>query len=437
MDTQVLLSALGLLLAFTGMALAIFRKVSPILIGPTAAVLLCVFSGLPIFPTVVNEYVPGVGGFFTKYFLIFLLGSIFGTMYQISGAASKVGEILARVFGAKKPLNCMTACLIAAAVLSYGGINSFVIIFAVYPIARKLFEEANISTDLLPGIVAGGMWTFAMTGPFTPQIPNIIPMENLGTTAYAGLVPGVIGSVCMAALIVWYMTREAKRSQAAGRFFERAEHDGPKEEENCPNGVLSFLPITTVVLGFNLSKINIVVWLLAGVLLSLVLFWKQIPKKSLMGALNGSAAASIDTIMNTAAIVGFGSVVKLTPMYAYAVTVLVSSTANPYVVAAVGSNVFAGILGSASGGVGLMFSSLKDAFLGYIAKGYNAGYIHRLCAFGCGGLDSLPWNGSIVSIFKVCGKDHRSSYRYIFVNCLVIPIAVTFLVVLPICMFLG
>lgn len=60
----------------------------------------------------------------------------------------------------------MVACLISAALLSYGGINSFVIIFAIYPIALKLFEEADLPTYLLPGIVCGGMWTFAMTGPF-------------------------------------------------------------------------------------------------------------------------------------------------------------------------------------------------------------------------------------------------------------------------------
>ena len=63
--------------------------------------------------------------------------------------------------------------MFSAAILSYGGINSFVIIFAVYPIALKLFEDADLPTYLLPGIVCGGMWTFAMTGPFTPQIPNV------------------------------------------------------------------------------------------------------------------------------------------------------------------------------------------------------------------------------------------------------------------------
>ena len=431
------LSLVGLLLAFAMMAVLIFKKVSPILIGPLAAILVCLFSGLPVFDSLVDAYVPGVGGFFISYFLIFLLGNLFGSLYQISGAAARIGEILARLFGAKRPLNCMIACLVTAAALSYGGINSFVIIFALYPIALKLFEEADISTDLLPGIVCGGMWTFAMTGPFTPQIPNIISMENLGTTAYAGLIPGLAGTAVMAVLIVAHMTWQAKRSQALGRRFERPSHASAQEEEGQkPNGVLSFVPLLVVVLGFNLTGIHIIVWLTIGVALSLLLFWPQIPKARLMATFNTGASSAIDVIMNTAAIVGFGSVAKLTPLYAFAVGVLERSTANPYVVAAVGANIFAGILGSASGGVGLMYSSMRDTFLSYASAGYNIGFIHRLCSFGCGGLDSLPWNGSIVSILKVCGTDHKHAYKYIFINCLVVPVLVTFCVALPLCIIL-
>lgn len=436
MDATVVFSLIGLLLAFTMMAVLIFRKVSPILIGPLAAILVCIFSGLPVFDSLVDAYVPGVGGFFVSYFLIFLLGSLFGNLYHISGAAGRIGEVLARLFGAKRPLNCMVACLVTAAALSYGGINSFVIIFALYPIALKLFEEADISTHLLPGIVCGGMWTFAMTGPFTPQIPNIISMENLGTTAYAGLVPGLVGTVVMAVLIVGHMTWQAGRARAKGLRFQPSEGAQREERSARPGAVLSFIPLLVVVLGFNLTQVHIIVWLTAGIALSLVLFWPQIPKQELMATLNRGAGSSIDVIMNTAAIVGFGSIAKLTPLYAFAVEVLEGSTANPYLVAAVGANIFAGILGSASGGVGLMYSSMGETFLGYAAQGFNIGFIHRLCSFGCGGLDSLPWNGSIVSVLKVCGTDHKHAYKYIFVNCLVVPVAVTFCVVLPLCILL-
>lgn len=438
MDGITLLSLVGLLLSFAAMAILIFKKISPVLIGPLAAIMLCLFSGLPVLDSIINSYVPGVGDFFVSYFLIFLLGNMLGNIYQISGAASKLGALIAKAFGAKRILNCMIACLVATAVLTYGGINGFVIIFAMYPIALKLFEEANISTDLLPGIVAGGMWTFALTGPFTPQVPNIVSMENLGTPSYAGMIPGIAGSLTMAVLVVAYMTWQAKKSQRNGVTFQPPTHIKVDDaHKSLPNGAFTFIPLIVVVIGFNVTNINIIVWLAIGNLLSIVLFWPQLSLKELISTMNAASASSIDTIMNTAAIVGFGNVVKLTPFFAFAVGTLNEITANPYVIAAVGSNVFAGILGSATGGVGLMYSSLKDTFLNFGAQGYNLEFIHRLCSFGCGGLDSLPWNGSIVSVFKVCNTDHKRSYKYIFVNCCLIPIFATFCVALPVCILLG
>ena len=120
---EVWLSGIGILLALAGMTLLIFRRVSPIIVGPLAALLVTLLSRLPVLETVTGTYVQGVGSFFVSYFMIFLLGNLLGSLYQISGAAAKIGETVVRRFGAK---NCMTACLISAALLSYGGINSFV-----------------------------------------------------------------------------------------------------------------------------------------------------------------------------------------------------------------------------------------------------------------------------------------------------------------------
>ena len=241
---EVILSGLGILLALCGMTVLIFRRVSPIIVGPLAALLVTVMSGLPVLDSVTGTYVQGVGSFFVSYFMIFLLGNILGSLYQISGAAAKIGETVVRWFGAK---NCMVACLISAALLSYGGINSFVIIFAIYPIALKLFEEADLPTYLLPGIVCGGMWTFAMTGPFSPQICNIVSMQSLGTPSYAGLIPGLAASVVMAVLIVWYMNRQAKKAKGRGEHFTPPEGGVRQHEGPTPGTVVSFIPLTAVI----------------------------------------------------------------------------------------------------------------------------------------------------------------------------------------------
>ncbi len=435
MDTEILISGLGLLASFIGMAVLIFKRVSPIIIGPLAAILVCLTSGLPVFKGVTETYMSGVTGFFMSYFFIFLLGNIFGSLYQNSGAAAKIGSIISNKFGAK---HCMLACMLSAAILSYGGINSFVIIFSVYPIALKLFEEADLPTYLLPGIVCGGMWTFAMTGPFTPQIPNVVSMQYLGTPSYAGLIPGLSGAIVMAVSIIVFMNHSAKKARLRDEHFQWPE--GVKrvdEDSDSPNGIISIIPLLLVLVIFNVTDLDIVICLLIGILTALVLFWKHLPKTEMLSMFNNAAVSSVTVILNTAVIVGFGSVAKVTPFYQHATDILLSSDANPYIVAAFGANIFAGILGSASGGISLMYETLGDAFIEYANQGYNLGFIHRLCSDGCGGLDSLPWNGSIVSVFAICNTTHKLSYKYNFVTCLVVPIAATFLVALPICILLG
>lgn len=435
MDTEVLISGLGLLVTFVGMAVLIFKRVSPIIIGPLAAVFVCITSGLPVFDGVTDTYMIGTTGFFLSYFFIFLLGNIFGNLYQNSGAAAKIGSIISKKLGAK---HCMAACMFSAAILSYGGINSFVIIFAVYPIALKLFEDADLPTYLLPGIVCGGMWTFAMTGPFTPQIPNVVSMQYLGTPSYAGLIPGLVCAVATAIGIIVYMNYQGKKARLNGEHFQWPE--GVKrveEEEDSPNGIISIIPLALVLVIFNVTKLDIIICLLIGILVALILFYKHLPRSEMLNMFNNAATSSISVIINTAVIVGFGSVAKATPFYAYATDLLLGSNANPYVVAVVGANVFAGILGSASGGVSLMYETLGDTFLEYANQGYNLGFIHRLCSDGCGGIDSLPWNGSIVSVFAICHTTHKLSYKYSFMTNLAIPVAAIFLLELPICMILG
>ncbi len=435
MDATVIISGLGVLGALAGMAILIFKRVSPIIIGPLAAVLVCLTGHIPLFKGITETYLSGVTGFFASYFLVFLLGNIFGNIYQNSGAAARIGAIISKKCG---PKNCMLACMASAAILSYGGINSFVIIFSVYPIALKLFEEADIPTYLLPGIVCGGMWTFAMTGPFTPQIPNLVSMDYLGTPSYAGLLPSLTGAAAMLILILVYMNHEAKKARLRGEHFQWPENVKRIEEnDRSPNGLISITPIAVVLITFNATDLDIVVCLLIGVLLALILFYRYLPKPEMLEMFNSAAKSSVLIIINTAIIVGFGSVVKCTPFFEFATHLLQTSDANPYIVAAVGSNIFAGILGSASGGISLMYETLKDTFMDYAAHGYNLEYIHRLCADGSGGLDSLPWNGSIVSVFAVCNTTHKLSYKYNFVTCLVIPIACTFLIALPICIITG
>lgn len=102
-----------------------------------------------------------------------------------------------------------------------------------------------------------------------------------------------------------------------------------------------------------------------------------------------------------------------------------------------GSNIFACILGSSSGGLTLMYTSLKEIFLSLRGAGVQPGVYPPAVLAWLRGLDSMPWNGSIVSVFGICHTTHKASYKYNFVTCAVIPVLCTFLIALPICIWLG
>jgi H+/gluconate symporter-like permease len=51
--------------------------------------------------------------------------------------------------------------------------------------------------------------------------------------------------------------------------------------------------------------------------------------------------------------------------------------------------------------------------------------LHRIASVACGGLDSLPHNGAVITLLGICGMTHKDSYRDIFVCTLAIPLIAT------------
>ena len=117
--------------------------------------------------------------------------------------------------------------------------------------------------------------------PFTPQIPNLVSMDYLGTPSYAGLFPSLTGAVAMIILILVYMNREAKKARLRGEHFQWPENvKRIEDDDKSPNGFISILPIAVVLITFNVTDLDIVVCLLIGVLLALILFYRYLPKEA-------------------------------------------------------------------------------------------------------------------------------------------------------------
>ena len=134
-----------------------------------------------------------MAGFVKLYFPVFLLGAIFGKLIELSGFARAIVSGSVALLGRER---AMLSIVLVAALLTYGGVSLFVVVFAVYPFAAELFRRSNIPKRLIPATIALGAFTFTMDSlPGTPQIQNIIPTTFFKTTTWAAPVLGTIGAI--------------------------------------------------------------------------------------------------------------------------------------------------------------------------------------------------------------------------------------------------
>ena len=79
----------------------------------------------------------------------------------------------------------------------------------------------------------------------------------------------------------------------------------------------------------------------------------------------------------------------------------------------------------------IALSALGDAYI-QKAQMYNINpeAFHRIAAMACGGLDSLPHNGAIITLLGITGLTHRESYKDIGMCTVVIPLVATAIAVI-------
>jgi H+/gluconate symporter-like permease len=84
----------------------------------------------------------GAFTFAGKFFLLFASGAIFGRVMGESHAAAGIAMAMVRKLGAHRALWITT---LSCALLTYGGVVVFVVVFAMYPLGLKLVWSKNSS----------------------------------------------------------------------------------------------------------------------------------------------------------------------------------------------------------------------------------------------------------------------------------------------------
>src|SRR4249919_455974 len=160
-----------------------YRGYSVIMFAPVAALLAVLFTDpTQVLPMFTGVFMEKMVGFVKLYFPVFMLGAIFGKVIELSGFSKAIVSSVIRIVGRER---AMLSIVVVCAILTYGGVSLFVVVFAVYPFAAEMFRQSDIPKRLIPCTIALGAFTFTMDAlPGTPQIQNIIPTTFFKTTTW-------------------------------------------------------------------------------------------------------------------------------------------------------------------------------------------------------------------------------------------------------------
>ncbi len=444
------MSFLIVLAALSFLMLVAYRGYSVILFAPVAALGAVLLTDPQLVaPMFTGLFMDKMVGFLKLYFPVFLLGALFGKLIELSGFSKAIVQATIRVVGAQR---AMLSIVLVCALLTYGGVSLFVVVFAVYPFAAELFRQGNIPKRLIPGTIALGAFTFTMDAlPGTPQIQNIIPTTFFGTTTWAAPWLGTLGGVFILitglAYLDWRRRVAARSGEGYGDAATLANEPAAFTGGRLAHPLVAVLPLLVVgivnklltlwiplhygdsarfvpaVIGNpapvvqEVSKVA-AIWavegaLLAGIACVLLFAWKPV-KASFAEGSKSAISGALLAGMNTASEYGFGAVIAALPGFLVVAHAL-GSIPNPLVNEAVTVTALAGITGSASGGMSIALAAMADTFIANAnAAGIPMEVLHRVAAMASGGMDTLPHNGAVITLLAVTGLTHRQAYKDIF-----------------------
>ena len=443
-------SILGLILSLIIIMYLAYKGYSTIITAPIIAIITIIlttgFNG-HLMANYTEVYMSGFANFIKNYFPLFMTGAIFAKLMEEANYAKSIAHFITQKLGKDKSI---LAVVLSGALLTYGGVSLFVVAFILYPIASMLFKEADIPKRLIPGTIALGAFTFTMTAlPGSPEIQNVIPMKYFGTDTFAAPIIGIAASVMMLTLGMLWLTKRAKSAKVNGEGYgNHSDKSIETDYSNLPNIFSAILPIIIIFVtnlffskvyyenidGSYLSEFGTTLSSVSGtwsVIIAIVLADVFIKIQNLKSVLDIGVTNSFRPLLNSSAIVGYGSVIKSLAVFGVIQSFIFGISSNPIISEALSVNLICGLTASASGGLGISLDALAPTYL-QMSQALNISpeILHRIASLSSGGLDTLPHNGAVITTLAICGLTHKESYKDIFVTSVVIPIFVTAIIVI-------
>ena len=414
---------LSIVVAFGLLIVLSYKGMSVMYVAPLCALLVALVNGIPLLDAVTGPFIGGTTGFISGLLPIFLLSILMGRIYVESGAAVNIAKTLMNALaknasGPRKQTIAVYICIAVSWVMCFGGIDTFCALFTLFPVMLTICAEANIPRKYLIGLITCGVSTAALT-PGAPLVTNYTPMNILGTSSAAGLIPGLAAVLVMLLGGGLYLSASIHRSSARGEVFDygTVAFQPPAEGRKYPPFLFSLLPLAVVVLAFNFLGLlvpalagNLIVALSLGFLLSLILLVPYFQPgeagraRALINTLNEGGRSTAESLFLGAIVVGFATVVQATPAYQVMVDGLLGLSLPAPLLVVLATAILVGLTGSPPAGLAIVVPVLA-ANLDLAPEA-----IHRIATTAATTFDTLPFQGAVIIMLNMAGLKHRDGY---------------------------
>jgi hypothetical protein len=155
------MSLLIVLAALVFLMFVAYRGYSVILFAPIAALGAVLLTDPALVPPMFSSvFMEKMVGFVKNYFPVFMLGAVFGKVIELSGFSKSIVSAVIGVLGRER---AVLSIVVVCAILTYGGVSLFVVVFAVYPFAAEMFRQGDIPKRLIPArsrsVRSASRWT--------------------------------------------------------------------------------------------------------------------------------------------------------------------------------------------------------------------------------------------------------------------------------------
>lgn len=431
---------IGCFLAFIVVIYLVYKNWSVLIAGLIGALICIAANGLPLWESINNTYIVKMENFIGQFFLIYLFGCIQAQVYGRSGAALSIASSITgwikfdHLSQQKKQILAMLILTLIGTVLAYGGIIVTVVIILLYPISLTILEKADIPKKFVLGILANGTFTFALTGPGSPQTTNIVAMNYLGTSSTCGLVAGILGSIVELVVTLLVLNTMINRARARGEHFAYHQLDEVySTHQDRPGFLLAVIPLIVVFVLFAALKLRIEYALAVGAVLSLLMFWPFIKTPNILPVLSTGAQNSISPLFTVGSIVGFAGIVTSTAAFTDIVNAIVRIPLPPVAVLIICVAITCALTGGSSTGLIVCLPVMTPIFVDQL--GLDLELIHRVSTYAGTILDTLPYSGSILMLLPICHMKLKEVYPAMFVTTVLSTLAGTIVIALVMTLF--